>query len=313
MSKQYEFKGLMAPVFTPFVPKDLSLNLEIIPSYGKLLKNSGIQGVLVNGTTGEGMSMTVEERQKVTEAWKKFSVDIQLNVMVQVGGAPFPDVLKLATHADKCQVDSILCLPDLFNKPSNVKEILEYLQLVSNAAPHTPILYYHLPAYTGVNVSITELLSEAYSSKTVPRFSGVKFTHINLEDGASSVRVGGKEIGPGAYSLFLGSDETLLGAFALGFDSAIGTSFNMLPHFGKTILSAAASNQFEEGQKAQWQLTKAIRAITRHGRWVPTMKAAMNMLTPIDVGPPRFPLKSLSPSQKSEMKAELSALGISIS
>ncbi|KAG8229853.1 hypothetical protein J437_LFUL009128 [Ladona fulva] len=309
MEKLYKFEGLMAPVFTPF-SADGQLNTKIIPAYGKYLTDSGIHGVLVNGTTGEGMSMSVEERQKVTEIWKDVSKSTGLNVMVQVGGAPFPDVVKLAAHADRCQVDSILCLPDLYNKPKNVAEVLEYLQQVSNAAPNTPLLYYHIPAFTNVNISITDLLSEAHNSGNFPRLAGAKFTHINLEDGASSVRVGGKENSLGPFSLFLGSDEALLGAFALGFNSAIGTTFNIIPEFGKSILSAAKKNDFTGGQKAQWELTKAIRTMTKQGGWVPAMKAVMNFLTPIDVGPVRFPLKPLSKDKVFAMKEDLLQLGI---
>ncbi|XP_071448018.1 N-acetylneuraminate lyase-like isoform X2 [Hetaerina americana] len=254
------------------------------------------------------MSMNVEERQKVTERWKEVCSTTCQELMVQVGGAPLPDVLKLAAHADKCDVDSLLCLPDLFNKPNNVKEILEYLQLVSNAAPNTPILYYHIPAFTGVNVSITELFSEALKSNLVPRFAGAKFTHSNLEDGASCLRVGGNEDSHGPYSAFLGSDEILLGAFALGFNAAIGTTFNIMPDLGKSIQRAVYMKQYEEGQQFQWKLTRAVRAITKHGRWVPTMKAAMNLLSDIDMGPPRPPLKCLSPDQEMEMKDELSRI-----
>ncbi|XP_046385357.1 N-acetylneuraminate lyase B-like isoform X2 [Ischnura elegans] len=308
MGKLYEFQGLMAPVFTPFSKEDYSLNLGVIPAYAKYLAENGIKGILVNGTSGEGMSMNVEERQKVTEAWKEAASSTHHNIMVQVGGAPLPDVLKLAEHADRCGVDSLLCLPDLFNKPSSVKELLEYLQLVSNAAPKTPILYYHIPAFTGVNVLITELFSEAHRSNMVPRFAGAKFTYTNLEDGATSLRVGSELSGHSPYSVFLGSDETMLGAFALGFNSAIGTTFNILPELGKCILSSSTKNNFVQGQEHQWRLTQAVRAITKHGKWVPTMKAAMNLRTKINVGPPRPPLKCITLAQEDEMKLELARI-----
>lgn len=55
-----------------------------------------------------------------------------------------------AAHAEKCQVDALLCLPELFNKPKTATELIDYLKLVSKAAPNTPLLYYHLPMWTNV-------------------------------------------------------------------------------------------------------------------------------------------------------------------
>lgn len=49
----------------------------------------------VNGTSGEGMSMSVAERKLVTEAWVKAAKETKQHVMIQVGGAPLPDVIEL--------------------------------------------------------------------------------------------------------------------------------------------------------------------------------------------------------------------------
>jgi len=48
-------------------------------------------------------------------------------------------------------VDSILCLPELYFKPTTPKQLIEYLGIVSEAAPKTPLLYYHIPMMTNVN------------------------------------------------------------------------------------------------------------------------------------------------------------------
>ena len=49
----------------------------------------------MNGTSGEGMSMNVAERKKVTEEWVKAVKKTNQHLMVQIGGAPLPDVLEL--------------------------------------------------------------------------------------------------------------------------------------------------------------------------------------------------------------------------
>uniref|UniRef100_A0A182XZC7 N-acetylneuraminate lyase n=1 Tax=Anopheles stephensi TaxID=30069 RepID=A0A182XZC7_ANOST len=68
--KTFNFTGLMAPVFTPYTNGNETLNLQAIEPYVELLKANRVKGVLVNGTSGEGMLLTVAERMLVTEAWQ---------------------------------------------------------------------------------------------------------------------------------------------------------------------------------------------------------------------------------------------------
>jgi N-acetylneuraminate lyase len=66
----------------------------------------------------------------------------------------FSDALQ-AAHAESIGSDALLCLPELFNKPQTVDELVRYLTYVAQAAPKTPLLYYHMPSYTGVNGKYT--------------------------------------------------------------------------------------------------------------------------------------------------------------
>lgn len=51
--------------------------------------------MLVNGTSGEGPSLTVNERKSLCEEWSKAVKTTKQHLMVQIGGAPLPDVLEL--------------------------------------------------------------------------------------------------------------------------------------------------------------------------------------------------------------------------
>uniref|UniRef100_A0A1B0CHZ3 N-acetylneuraminate lyase n=1 Tax=Lutzomyia longipalpis TaxID=7200 RepID=A0A1B0CHZ3_LUTLO len=62
--RAFNFRGLMAPTFTAFKDNSSqSVNYEVIDPYAKWLKDKGIKAVLVNGTSGEGMSLNVAERR----------------------------------------------------------------------------------------------------------------------------------------------------------------------------------------------------------------------------------------------------------
>ena len=80
MNTNNNFKGLYAATFTPF-NNDGLLNLKVVPSYYKRLKNDGVAGAFVCGTTGEGLLMSVTERKKITEAWTSV-IDGDFQLMV---------------------------------------------------------------------------------------------------------------------------------------------------------------------------------------------------------------------------------------
>lgn len=98
--------------------------------------------------------MNIIERKAICESWSAATKITKQHLMIQVGGAPLPDVLELAQHAENMKVHSILCLPELYFKPKNVNELIDYLTIVGKAAPNTPLLYYHIPQFTNVHSKI---------------------------------------------------------------------------------------------------------------------------------------------------------------
>lgn len=102
------------------------------------------------------MSMTVAERKAVTEEWAKVVKTTKQHLMIQVSGCPLPDAIELAKHAEAIGVDSILALPELYFKPNNPLAVVNYLKHIGEAAPKTPLLYYHIPGWTTVDSKFFE-------------------------------------------------------------------------------------------------------------------------------------------------------------
>ena len=63
-----KIKGFIAAPLTGF-NEDGTINTEIVPAYAAMLKSGGVAGVFVNGTTGEGVTLTLDERLPLAEAW----------------------------------------------------------------------------------------------------------------------------------------------------------------------------------------------------------------------------------------------------
>ncbi|KAL1452786.1 hypothetical protein WDU94_006981 [Cyamophila willieti] len=176
---KFEFEGLMAPVFTAFTEKN-ELNVDIVPAYAAHLASNGVKSILVNGTTGEGIQMTTAERKSNLEAWMAVSAKYAFTVMVQVGGTAFVEVLELAKHAARLNVHALLCLPELFFYPQSDSQLVQYLADVSRGAPNTPLFYYHIPMFTRITFDMEVFARKCLDE--IPTFSGVKFTHNNLDE-----------------------------------------------------------------------------------------------------------------------------------
>lgn len=95
--------------------------------------------------------MSIAEQKLAIEEWVNAAKPLKMHVMVQVGACPLPEIIDLVKHVESIGVDSILCLPELYFKPSSIEDLVDYLKIISEAAPKTPLLYNHNPEMTGVN------------------------------------------------------------------------------------------------------------------------------------------------------------------
>jgi len=297
----YTYKGLIVPVLTPF-NNNGSLNLNVIPQYATYLAKKGIKGVLVNGTNGEGMSMSVAERKLVAETWAKATKETKQHLMVQVGGAPLPDVIELAKHASSLSVNSILCLPELYFKPSTPEQLIEYLELIGKEAPKTPLLYYHIPIMTNVNIHMGQFLESI--GDRIPSFVGIKFTSANLEEGAQALRADNRK-----YTIFLGNNQLINAACALGMDSFILSSINMFPELVLDLVALCKNGDILRAKDMQEKLSSSVVAIMKHGNRIQATKIAMALLTDIDVGLSRAYSNSNSSETTTTMIKDLTNLG----
>lgn len=77
------------------------------------LKTKGMTGVMVNGLTGEGTTLTIEERVKLAGIFYEVTRKYDLKLLLNLGGKDLPELNLLAENAEKLKVDGILILPEL--------------------------------------------------------------------------------------------------------------------------------------------------------------------------------------------------------
>lgn len=290
--------GLIAAPFTPF-HADGSLAPALIERQAQSLVANGVAGAFVCGTTGEGASLTVPERQDVAEHWQRAAGD-KLRVIVHVGHNALGDCRTLAAHAQQIGAGGIGCLAPSFFKPASVSELVEFCAAVAAAAPALPFYYYHIPSMTGVSLPALDFLRAA--AERIPNLAGVKFTFENLMDYAQCVR-----FADGRYDIVFGRDEMLLAGLSLGAAGAIGSTYNFAAPVYRRLLAAFARGDLTAAAAEQARANEMISVHSRFGG-LPAGKAAMRLIG-LDLGPVRQPLRSLTAAQHAEYRAELERVG----
>ena len=295
-------QGLIAAPFTP-MHKDGSLNLSFIPEYYAMLKANGVKGAFICGSTGEGVSMSVNEKKALAEAWAtctKYNSDFI--VMPLLGGTCLEDCKELAIHAKETGLDAVSFTAPFYFKPANVEMLAQCCYEVAAAVPDMPFYYYHIPVLTGVGFSMHDLLKAVDGQ--VPNFAGIKYTHEDFMDFLSCLHFQN-----GKYDMLWGRDENMLPALSLGAKAAVGSTFNYAAPLYYNLIDAFHAGDLQKAQLLQQQSIDMIRLLGKYGG-IATGKAYMKLIG-LDCGEFRLPVKNMDADNFELFKKEVAQLGFS--
>lgn len=292
------FHGLVAATFTP-LHQDRSLHLEAIAPMVDRLIDQRIAALYVLGSTGEGASLTFDERCAVAESFVN-AASGRLPVIVQVGSESLMQARQLATHASRVGADGISAVSPVYFKPDSVETLVASMAEIAGGAPELPFYYYHIPSVTGVGVSAVEFLKLA--EQRIVNLRGVKFTSQNVFEFQSCV-----EYAPDRLQILWGLDEMLQYGLAAGAVAAVGSTYNFAPAVYQRLLAAFAAGDMETVRREQLRSQAIVRAFLPYGPRG-AQKAIMKMVG-TDCGPSRLPVPTLSPSQYDALERELREMG----
>lgn len=294
------FDKLQGIIVAPFTPmhKDGSINHNPIEEYAGFLKSNKINGAFINGTTGEGISMTTDERKKIAEEWVKTATD-DFKIIVHVGGPSLETCKILAKHAKEIGAYAIALMGPNFFKPATVDILIEFMSEVAKLVPDLPVYYYHMPSMSGVYLSMPELLTKV--SVKIPNFAGVKFTHNDLMEFNQCLMI---KNGNEKFNILHGYDETLLCGLALGAKAAVGSTYNYFSPVYHKLWESFNNGDLEEASKMQQLSVKLVAILNKYGGGVVCGKAIMNLMG-MNCGLCRLPLGNLSSSEINQLRKDL--------
>ena len=291
--------GLIDAPFTPFYENG-EVNLEPIPAYAAMLQKNGLQGVFINGSSGEGYMLTDEERMKLAEAWVAAAPE-GFKVIVHVGSCCVKASRKLAEHAQKIGAWGIGAMAPQFPKIGRIEELVKYIEEIACGAPELPFYYYHIPAFNGAFLPMVKLL-EAVDGR-VPNFAGIKYTFESIYE-YNQCRL----YKDGKFDMLHGQDETILPSLAMGgAQGGIGgtTNYNGKELVG--IIEAWKAGDLELARERQNFSQEVINVICHYRGNIVGGKRIMKLIG-LDLGKNRTPFQNMTDEEEAAMKAELEAI-----
>ena len=292
-------EGLVAAPFTPLKP-DRSLNLDAIGPYAELLHRNGVVGGFVCGSTGEGVSLTTDERMQVAARWAQDAPE-GFRVIVHVGHTSAQECRALAVHAQQVGAWATGAMGPYYFKPRTMDALVGFCAEVASAQD-LPFYYYHIPVLTGVGLPMIEFLRRA--ADVIPNLAGIKYTHSDLMDYALCRAFDG-----GRFDVLFGTDEMLLAALAMGARGAIGSSYNFAAPLYNRIIAAFDEGDLLTARALQMKSIELIRLVaSAAGSYHTAAKATMGLLG-VECGPLRLPLPTITPSELSALRAGLEEIG----
>lgn len=278
---------ILTAAFTPMHP-DGSINYDRIADLYHHYVKSGVQGVFLNGTTGECMSLTTEERQKLVEVWmdcRRRNSHSTFRIFVHVGSCSLYETAQMAEHAQAHGADGIAMVATFYFRPQTLEDLIEQCEYVAAAAPATPFYYYNIPSMTGVNFPLNRIIEAA--SKRIPNFAGLKNSFNDLVDYQECIHYAKKKL-----AMYWGTDEVFMMLYAAGNRHYVGSTYNYMSGIYFDMVEAYHAGDHERTVQLQREASIIYKVLLSNNGLI-AGKEVMRYLG-IDCGPVRRPLKAMS-------------------
>lgn len=203
---------VITALITPF--KEGKVDLDGFRHNLLFQMESGIQGLLVLGTTGEGATLSDLERKMVIEEAARLK---QVPLMVNIGEISTEKTIQRGLEAEALGADILLVIAPPYCRPSQ-EGLYRHFAAVA-AATQLPIVLYHHPKRTGVDIALETVLRLAERENI-----------IGIKDASGSIPYVGsiRRALPG-FQLYAGDDLLSLPYYAIGGKGVISVLSNLLP------------------------------------------------------------------------------------
>jgi 4-hydroxy-tetrahydrodipicolinate synthase len=283
---------ILLPLVTPF-DRNEEVDYE---KYAQLIEyviaKKYCDSLIVTGTTGEFNTLTVDERAMLLKTALKAAAG-KVPIIAGVGCASTRETVALAQKAEKMGADCIMIVAPFYCKPTQ-DAVYEHFRIVHDAT-NIPILLYNIPIFTGINMEPALVGKLA----ALPRVIGIKD-----EAGLNPIQItdyylATKSVKPD-FLLFNGDDLMLMPTIPQGAVGIVSGGAHLVGDRIRKVFELYEQGKNTEAMEVYRDIFRLFRGFGVNGRVHPNpmLRAAIEVVTGIKIGPPRRPLDPITDGER---------------
>jgi 4-hydroxy-tetrahydrodipicolinate synthase len=281
-----DFGRVLTAMVTPF-DKNRELNLPMAKKLARHLVDTGSDGLVVSGTTGEAPTLSKAEKLELFRTVVD-EVGGRAAVVAGTGSYSTTDSIALTQAAEKLGVDGVMLVCPYYNKPSQ-EGLYQHFKAVAEST-NLPVMVYNIPGRTAVNL-LPQTCARLAEVKNVV---AVKEAGGNM-DQATELR----RVLPDYFHLYSGDDSMTLPLLAVGGKGVVSVAAHLVGKKIQEMINAFTSGNITLAAKLHGSLFPLIKGLFMTTNPVP-VKAALAMVG-LNVGPPRLPLVEATEQEKEKL------------
>ena len=283
--KKYE--GVI-PAFYACYDDQGEISPERVRALVEYFLEKGVQGLYVNGSSGECIYQSVADRKLILEEVMAVAKG-KLTIIAHVACNNTKDSMELARHAESLGVDAIATIPPIYFRLPEYS-IAQYWNDISAAAPHTDFVIYNIPQLAGVALT-PSLYTEMLKNE---RVIGVKNSSMPVQDIQIFAALGGE-----GHIVFNGPDEQFLGGRLMGARAGIGGTYGAMPELFLKLNQLIVDKELERAKELQFTINTIIGKLTAaHGNMYSVIKEVLKINESLNIGSVRAPLTPVTDTDR---------------
>src|SRR4051812_40747411 len=290
-------RGCATALVTPF-KSDGAIDEERLRAILEYQIAGGVELLVPCGTTGESVTMTEEEDQRVIG----ISVEAargRARVIAGTGSNSTASTVEYSKKARELGADAVLVVAPYYNKPTQAG-LDAHFRAVAAAVPDIPVVVYNVPGRTSTNIAAQTVLKLA---REVENIAAVKEASGNLSQIMEILR--GR---PKGFRVLSGDDAITLPMIALGGDGLISVASNEAPTLMSEMVDAALDGEWEQARKLHYRLLPLMEVNFIETSPGP-VKAALTLMGMIEENF-RLPLVPVSEETRQRVRTVIGKLGL---
>jgi 4-hydroxy-tetrahydrodipicolinate synthase len=294
MAKLPTIEGCLTALVTPF--RDGKVDFEGLAKLVDWQIESGVDGIVSVGTTGESATLDVDEHVAVIAATVKAARG-RVPVVAGAGGNATSEALQLTKASEEAGADALLHVTPYYNRP-NQEGLFRHFEAIAKATK-LPIILYNVPSRTACDMMCETVVRLA----DIDNIIGIKDATGNLVRGSELIAKVGDRI-----AVLSGDDGTTFPLYACGGRGVISVVSNVAPREMSEMWDAAKAGDWDRARKIHFKLRHLNNLLFAEPSPAPT-KGALSLLGRCGLEV-RLPLVGCTPKLVEELRTEMRAQGL---